>query len=70
MNIYEENSDSFSKEYLDYLGTLTTEQFAGTGRVTKNADGEIVRIEFWIDNGEGVGIYQHLDFQMSGWMKS
>lgn len=67
MNVYEEDSDSFSEDYLNYIKTLTSEVFKGSVRITRNPNGELVRFEFWID--DSTGVYKHYDFPFPGWMK-
>ena len=64
MEVYEEDSDNFSKEYLDYLKTLTSEVFKGSVRITRNPKGEPVRLEFWFNDGAG-----YLNFHLPGWME-
>ena len=62
MDIYEKDSDKFSREYLAYLGSLDSEVVEGVMRVTKDR-GEVVRFEFWDRESR-----THFDFPLSGWM--
>ncbi len=70
MDVYEDDSDHFSSEYLAYLGTLTTDVgMFGTARarVSRHPDGEIVRIEIWTPGDEGT--YGYMNLLGEKWMK-
>lgn len=72
MNVYEEDSDHFSAEYLAYLDTLTSEVRSDARvRITRNPKGETVRFEVWLGESECYGSpgYAYYDFPFPGWMK-
>lgn len=64
MDVYKKDSDSFSPEYLAYLGTLIYEVFESKCRITKDSTGKPVRVEVWLGENKG-----YLDFPLPGWMK-
>lgn len=72
MQVYKTDSDEFDPEYLAYLGTLTSEVGTGKFRLTRNPDGDLVRVEFWVQRGEDEDHFRywdHFDFPLPGWMK-
>lgn len=69
LRIYKEGSGEFAPEYLAYLDTLTSEVFGNCrARITRNPDGEIVRMEFWTGTSED-GAFHYYDFPTPRWMK-
>lgn len=76
MKIYEDNTDDFTVEWLDYLNSLTCAVGAvGENRVRTSADskGRIVRIEIWYPSSESDyegTVYGYHDLHLPGWMQT
>jgi hypothetical protein len=63
VKVYKDDSDEFDPEYLEYLGTLTTQAGNAKYRISRNAKEEVVRMEFWLDGSH------YIDLPFPGWMK-
>lgn len=69
MNVYKEDTDEFDPEYLAYLDTLTSEAGEAKYRISRNPQGEIVRMEFWAHRQDNPEIWAYYNFPLPGWMK-